>query len=454
MNIMADNATEPTLLLAEDDDGTRAIYTRYLESSGYRVVQARDGEEAVSLMTSDIPLAILDLQMPGLTGLDCVRDFRERFAASKSIVISALGEIPDAVEAIKLGAADFIAKPCDKKHLLGRVSQVLGGATAVDSRNEARTPPDSISQSAKSRELQSRIGRVAEIDSSILILGESGTGKTTLARQIHEQSAQQDGPFVAVNCASLPRDLIESELFGHVKGAFTGAVEHRAGRAEDADGGTLFLDEIGDLPIDLQPKLLTFLQERVFQRVGSNQEVRVNVRVIAATHQDLQQLCQQRMFREDLYYRLNVIQLQVAPLRDRVEDIVPIAQTVLRQIADRRGQAPPEFSCKAISSLERHSWPGNIRELENVLERASVFCSGSTIQVADLEFDDGCSAPGSVSDEHPFEGRTLDEIEEQVLKSALRRHDGNRARVARELGLSERSIYNKIRKLDLNSSRD
>jgi DNA-binding NtrC family response regulator len=289
-----------------------------------------------------------------------------------------------------------------------------------------------------------RLEKIALLDSTALLTGESGTGKTTVARMIHERSARKKMPFVAVNCASLPSELIDAELFGHARGSFTGAVSDRPGRADAADGGTLFLDEIGDLPLELQPKLLTFLQDRTFHRIGDNLPRSVDVRIIAATHRDLRELCRKGVFREDLYFRLNVLGLTVPPLRDRPHDIIDMTAEILNRICRQRLSAPFELEPAAAEALQQYHWPGNVRELENVLENASAFCEDHQIRLTDLNLSD---SPGA---HHvptlTLAGKTLAEIERLAILETLSHCEGNKAQAARVLGISEKSIYNKMRR--------
>jgi DNA-binding NtrC family response regulator len=298
-----------------------------------------------------------------------------------------------------------------------------------------------------SQHLYAQILRVAQVDSTVLLTGESGTGKSTIARMIHLRSSRHNGPFVAVNCGSLPRDLIDAELFGHAKGAFTGAIENRPGRAEAADGGTLFLDEIGDLPLELQPKLLTFLQERTFYRIGSNRLRNVDVRVISATHTNLLEMSESADFRPDLFFRLAVLRLQVPSLCDRRSEIRAMATRILKRIANCRGTPVLRISKAACRALEQYKWPGNIRELENVLENAAAFIESGDIQVSDL-----CLSPhqrGSSSTDaktSPLLGKTLAEIECEAIVCALQHFNGNKSQTATALGISLRSVYNKMRR--------
>lgn len=303
-------------------------------------------------------------------------------------------------------------------------------------------------------EMQRQVQRIAQTTLTTLLTGESGTGKSTIAKQIHSLGPRADEPFVVVNCASLPRELIEAELFGHARGAFTGAISDREGRIEAANGGTLLLDEIGDMPIELQPKLLTFLQDQTFQRIGSNQVMQADVRVIAATNQDLVELCRERRFREDLYFRLNVLSLHVAPLRDRREAVPELVQHVLVRIAEQVGEPVSALEPEALHALMHYDWPGNIRELENILQRACLFRRDEMIRLGDLTFDQFAAADEStgalpVPRGFTFAGKTLSEIEKIALVETLEACSGNKAKAARNLGISERSIYNKLKRYEL-----
>ncbi len=315
-----------------------------------------------------------------------------------------------------------------------------------------KIPPNAVDQprhrftwtSPAAKKLFVRLEKIALLDSTALLTGESGTGKTSVARMIHERSSRLQMPFVAVNCASLPSELIDAELFGHARGSFTGAVSDRPGRADAADGGTLFLDEIGDLPLELQPKLLTFLQDRTFHRIGDNLPRSVDVRIIAATHRDLRDLCRQGVFREDLYFRLNVLGLHVPPLRERPHDIMDMAAEILNRICRQRLSAPFTLEPAAAEALQQYHWPGNVRELENVLENASAFCEDHLIRRSDLNLSD---LPAAQDVPNPtLGGKTLAEIEKLAILDTLTYCDGNKAQAARVLGISEKSIYNKMRR--------
>ena len=449
------------ILVADDDPVTLEVLAHYLNAAGYQTTTARDGREATERMSAEISVACFDLEMPHASGLDCLRFVRKNFRDANVIMVSGRGDIQDAVSAMKEGAFDYITKPFDREELLARVNQACwAGRLARDNRNlreaVSSAPPtcDFVARSQVSQELVRQIAKVGALDSTVLITGESGTGKTTVARMIHQSGERANGPFVTVNCASLPRDLVEAELFGHAKGAFTGAIHDRPGRAEIADGGTLFLDEIGDLPLELQPKLLTFLQDRTVQRIGSNRVQTVDVRLIAATHQDLARMCRDRRFREDLYFRLNVIAIRMPALREHLEDLPEMANQILQRIGRRRGQPALTIEPAAESALLTHGWRGNVRELENVLERASAFCDSNVIRVSDLMFSStGFDTVSPVAMMQPtaqqLANRTLDDLEKQAIIETLQSCSGNKAEAARRLGVSEKSIYNKMKRFGI-----
>ena len=451
----ATTAPRGYVLLADDDPVTLKLVDHHLKHAGFTTRLAADGEEALARLDAEVAVAIFDLQMPKMGGLDCLRKARERFPDLPVLIISQAGEIRDAVEAIKQGAFEFISKPIDPDELLARIQQAERSVELAAENRQLRqavgTPSISaeiVGSSPFSTWLADRAKKMATLDSTVLITGESGTGKTTVARMIHHLGPRRSGPFIAVSCAALPRDLIEAELFGHVKGAFTGAVSDRPGRAEMADGGTLFLDEIGDLPLELQPKLLTFLQDRTVQRIGGTATRSVDVRVIAATHQDLEARSKKGEFRQDLFFRLAVLTLPMMSLRERPEDIPVFAEHVLSRIAAKRGEKPYQLVEGAVDQLAAHPWPGNIRELENVLERASAFCEEGRIAPADLGLFESPAGHTSASSSK-LAGLTLAEIERRAIIETLAACSGNKKAAARSLGIDEKSIYNKMKRLEI-----
>jgi DNA-binding NtrC family response regulator len=449
-----DSAKSQTVLIADDDPVTRKLVDHHLREAGFQTRLAADGDEAVARLDSSLSAAIFDLQMPRRNGLDCLKFAREQFPDLPVLIISQVGEIRDAVNAIKQGAFEFISKPIDPDELLARLRQAKHTAELSSENRQLRQAVQSpaiaaelIGASTFTQWLQERVGKMAQLDATVLITGESGTGKTTVARMIHNLGPRRQGPFVAVSCAALPRDLVEAELFGHVRGAFTGALNDRPGRAEMAHGGTLFLDEIGDLPLELQPKLLAFLQDRTVQRIGAIDSKIVDVRVIAATHVDIKSRSEKGLFRQDLFFRLAVLTLPMLPLRDRRDDVVPLAQHVLARIAEKRGGKAYHLVEEAARSLVEYAWPGNIRELENILERATAFCEDHQLELADLGLE-GCN-PTDLPPPQSLAGMTLAEIERRALIETLRHLSGNKKAAARMLGIDEKSVYNKMRRLDI-----
>jgi DNA-binding NtrC family response regulator len=444
------------LLVADDDPVTRTLLRRHLEPLGFAIRDAVDGAAALQMADDDVLVALVDLQMPKVSGLECLKRLKKQWPDIQVLMISGEGEISDAVAAMKQGASDYLSKPFDPEKLRARVQQAIRSAELARERSSLKQVVGGqlpqvapVIVSSASRKLWERAETVAALDEPVLIVGPSGTGKTTIARSIHQMSGRTSGPFVSVSCAALPRDLIEDQLFGHDRHAFTGADSARAGLAEVADGGTLFLDEIGDLPLDLQPKLLTFLDDHSFRRLGGTRDIRVDVRVIAATHQDLESMVRERTFRLDLFYRLNTFKLEIPPLAGREEDILELARRILTGIAERRHTPIPQLSRDAERALTSYAWPGNIRELDNVLQRASAFARGD-----ELTPDDLMLTPTPIRATKPTDsqlpslaGYTLEEIETRAILDTLAECDGNRAAAARRLGISERTMYNKMKRL-------
>jgi DNA-binding NtrC family response regulator len=448
---------KPQVLVADDEETLRTLLRYNISKLGYEVIVAEDGRQAIDLMTEDIAACLLDLKMPVLDGLAALESIKRTYPEVPVVMISAHGQVKDAVEAIRRGALDYVTKPFDLDELLAIVRQAVTvgrglkeGARLHQAVSTSRPEGEFGGTSDAASRLRGQVEKIASLGSTVLITGESGTGKSLLARVIHYSGARAKGPFISVSCPSLPRELLESEMFGHERGAFTGALQRRIGRAEMAEGGTLFLDEVGDLPLSLQPKLLTFLQDRVFQRVGGSENIEADVRVIAATNADLAEKVRNREFREDLFFRLNVIPLRLPPLRSRREDIVPLAEAFLDSVARERKTRPCRIGAEARGVLERYHWPGNVREMENVLERASAFASDGVIQRNDLPEDllaaDGASeASGPASDSAgglQLGGIPLAALEETALRQTLELCRGNKTEAARRLGVSGKTIYN------------
>ena len=456
-------------VLAIDDDpvALRAL-EGHLSKIGCVVTTASNGSEGLESVSTDMSVALIDLRMPGLSGLDCLDYLNEHHPSIAVIILTASSEVDSAVEAMKQGAFQYLAKPFNPKALQVHVSKAHQSWKITNensSLKDALSLPQTPTQSVKTKtdfgeELLETVHRIATLNSTVFIGGESGTGKTTVARMIHQQGDRAVAPFVSVNCASLPRDLIESVPFGHVKVPFTGAVKDRIGKTEIANGGTLFLDEIGDLPLDLQPKLLTFLQDRVIQRIGCNENRALDVRLIVATHRDLAAMCQESRFRQDLFYRLNVLSISLRPLRERPETIEQIAKSTIETLCQRESKPAKVLTGQAAAVLKAHHWPGNIRELENVLERAVAFSKSNELRAEDLKFDktsltssphENQSTPQSTPT-YSLAGKTLEEIERQAIIATLDACNGNKAKSARMLAISEKSIYNKMRRLKIQYS--
>lgn len=454
----------PQVLVADDEETLRTLLKYNISKLGYDVLVANNGRHAVDLMNEDVAACVLDLKMPELDGLGALEAIKRDFPETPVVMISAHGEVKDAVEAIKRGALDYVTKPFDLEELLAVVRQAVqlgrelkDGARLQQAVGTSRPTGEFGGTSEAANRLRSQVEKIADLNSTVLITGESGTGKSLLARVIHYSSARAKGPFISVSCPSLPRELLESEMFGHEKGAFTGALQRRIGRVEMAEGGTLFLDEVGDLPLSLQPKLLTFLQERIFQRVGGSENIDADVRIIAATNADLTEKVRNREFREDLFFRLNVIPLKLPPLRVRREDILPLAESFLASVARERGARPCSIHPEARRVLEKYHWPGNVREVENVLERASAFAASGMIvrddlpeELLALDTAPETPAPDTAGvSELRLGGIPLATLEEKALRQTLELCNGNKTEVARRLGVSGKTIYNMMARYGL-----
>jgi two-component system response regulator HydG len=461
------DAPSATLLVADDDPAVRQSLERTLIREGYGVVLAPDGQAALErLQQGGVDLVLSDLKMPGLTGLELLSRGKAVAPDVDFVMLTAFGTVEEAVRAMKDGATDFLTKPFQRAQLIKVVRQALERRALIAQNRDLQQrlddllrQGDMIGVSPVFRQLMTLIDQVADSSATVLIQGESGTGKELLARAIHDRSSRRAGPFVAVNCAALPETLLESELFGYEKGAFTGAAGRKEGRFELADGGTLFLDEVADLSPVTQPKILRVLQEGEFERVGGTKTIRVDVRIVTATNQDLATLVRERRFREDLFYRLNVITIVAPPLRDKREDIPVLAEHFLRVYAAKNNRRLDGVSDEAMACLEAYSWPGNVRELENVMERAVVLARGARIELADLPdsvverpvmmvagSESSSAEPGGP--ERFFKirvGTPLAEIEQRVLEETLRMTKGNKALTARILGIDPTTVFRKLR---------
>lgn len=451
-------STASLILIANDDPTLRRALRPLLESAGYKVLEANGGREAVAHVSENVAVVLLDPSTPDLPGLDCIRYIRTHYPDTQVIAISDGGNPRDAVAALKEGVFEYLTKPCNREELMIHLHQaVQAGKLSRDNRElrQAVSSPVAAAELAGSspemRTVRAQIERYAQLTSNVLIAGGIGTGKTSAAQLIHRNSPRRAEPFVSVNCGALPRDLIEAELFGHVQGAFAGVTGDRPGRAEIADGGTLFLDEIGDLPLELQPKLLDFLQDHTIRRIGSNVTRHVDVRVIAATNRTLIAMCRQGRFREDLYNRIDVLSLGMPLLREHRTDIPELAFEMLHRIARRRDWPPFVLTDDALHALQQHDWPGNARELENSLERASASCTDATIRRKDIVLDRLYTNTRNHNDPEQLglAGMTLAAIERRAVIETLRSCGGNKVKTARQLGVSEKTIYNKIKQYKL-----
>jgi two-component system response regulator HydG len=440
------------LLVADDDPGLRESLQRTLAREGYEVVLASDGRAALErLQGGGIDLIVTDLKMPGLTGLELLRAAKAIAPDIDVILLTAFGTVEEAVKAMKDGAYDFLTKPFRREQLIKLIDKALERRELIE-KNRAlqRRLDDLLAQGAvigaspAFRRLMTLVEQVADSSATVLVQGESGTGKELVARTIHQRSPRRSGPFVAVNCAALPETLLESELFGYERGAFTGAAGRKEGRFELADGGTLFLDEVADLSPVTQPKILRVLQEGEFERLGGTRTLRVDVRFVAATNQDLGQMVKDKRFREDLYYRLNVITITVPPLRERREDIRLLAQHFVRVYAAKNNRALEGLTDEALGRLEGYSWPGNVRELENVIERGVVLARGPLVDVADLPEEIAGATPLPEGVLSIRIGTPLAEVEARLLEETLRVTGGNKTLTARLLGIDPRTVSRKL----------
>jgi DNA-binding NtrC family response regulator len=465
----------PRIVLADDELNLRKVLGAILHRDGYEVLEAADGEQALGLVDSSVAALITDLKMPKLDGMGLLRRVVADQPEVPVIMITAHGSVDSAVEAVKLGAFDYIEKPFEQSQIRQVVEKAI-----KQHESDRRAPRAQLARSGPGRyglvgqsqvleQVYAVIEKVADTPSTVLISGESGTGKELVARALHANSSRKDGPFIKINCAAIPKTLVESELFGYEKGAFTGAVGSKPGRFELADGGTLFLDEVGEIPVEMQVKLLRVLQESEFERVGGIKTIKVDVRLVTATNRDLQKEVASGNFREDLFYRLNVVPVQLPPLRDRKGDIPLLVEHFVSKFNERLKKKVTRVEDDALERLVAHPWPGNIRELENVLERTLLFCEGSSIRARDLPPElsglspaapsDAPSRPLDTSPSKPTDTRAsslkemvrqeTERLERELIVRALDETGGNVTQAARKLKISRKSLQNKMKEFGL-----
>ncbi|MBW2708816.1 MAG: sigma-54-dependent Fis family transcriptional regulator [Deltaproteobacteria bacterium] len=465
-----------TILIIDDDDQLRVSFQRLLTEEGYSVDSAPSGEAGLNLMKSITPdLVVLDMRLPGMNGLETFRRIHAIEPKLPVIIMTAFGTTETAIEATKMGAFDYILKPFDIPEMLGIIEQALEAGRFMRSPVDVNATPDNVSREAivgRSKPMQDvykAIGRVSPTDATVLIRGESGTGKELVARAIYQHSLRAEKPFLVINCVAIPENLLESELFGYEKGAFTGASHRRVGKIEQADGGTVFLDEIGDMPSSIQAKVLRLLQEKSIERLGGRGTISVDVRIIAATNRNLEKALSEGRFREDLYYRLKVVTISLPPLRERPDDIPLLIEYFLARSAADFGMENPGITEEAISALNGYSWPGNVREIGNTLHKALIFNRGGPVRAEDISpaisgMDAGTGANNetteaaitkwahealSSKDTVNLFDSCMDRFAAILIREALNLTGGNRSRAAKLLDLSRPTLHSKIEKFGL-----
>ena len=450
----------PTILIIEDEAKMRRLLELNLGEDGFKTLSAGDAETGLKLLESEpVHLVLTDLKLPGMSGLELLQTAKQQHPALPIVVMTAFGSVETAVEAMKAGASDYVLKPFSLAEMRMVVHKELDNSRLREENRSLRealwqkySHPNIVAISPKMQEVLATVERVAPTNSTVLLGGESGVGKDLIARAIHEKSRRASGPFVKINSTAIPENLLESELFGYERGAFTGATTSKPGKFELADKGTLFLDEIGDVPAATQVKLLRVLQEREFERLGGTRTVKVDVRLIAATNRDLRAALEEGTFREDLYYRLNVVPIDIPPLREHKEDIPGLASLFLARFAKDSGRELRAISPAAIQLLLEHYWPGNVRELQNVIERASALAAGGQLEASDIQLDSPRNRGNAASDRFLPDGMTLDQWEDDMIREALKRAGGNKSRAARLLGLSRNALRYRLSKIGIDDN--
>jgi len=448
---------EPRILVIDDEENMVLLFKEILEKEGYKVLTSLDGNEALRIASENpIDLIVSDLSMPEMDGIEVLERIKPVQPDIPFIILTGFGTIETAVKAMKLGAYDYITKPIHRDHLLVTVKKAIEYRKLTqevrrlkEDAFETASFDNIIGKSKRMHEIFRLIRRVADSTSTVLLQGESGTGKELFARAIHFHSPRKNGPFIAVDCVSIPETLLESELFGHTRGAFTGAVRAKKGLFEEASGGTLFLDEVGDMSLNFQAKLLRAIQEGEVRPVGSSETIKVDVRIVAATNKNLKDQMEKKNFREDLYYRLAVAPITIPPLRERKEDIPLLSRHFLEKFSRRK--PPPQLTPEVLGILLNHSWPGNVRELENLMERAALLCEGAEVEPSHLSFEtEGIpSLKGETIPLKKATEKTVKIIEKEKIMQALAAAGGNKAQAAKILGISRGTLYNKLRELGI-----
>ncbi len=452
----------PTVLIVEDEAKMRRLLELNLGEDGFVTLSAGDAETGLRFLREEaVDIVITDLKLPGMGGLDFLHQVKQMNPALPVIVMTAYGSVETAVDAMKSGASDYVLKPFSLAEMRLVIRKELDVQRLRQENRSLREAlgqryqhPNIVAQSAKMQEVLATVERIAPTNTTVLLGGESGVGKDLIARAIHEKSRRASGPFIKINSTAIPETLIESELFGYEKGAFTGATTSKPGKFELADKGTLFLDEIGDVPPATQVKLLRVLQEREFERLGSTRTVKIDVRLVAATNRDLRAALEQGTFREDLYYRLNVVPIDIAPLRERKEDIPELVKLFIARFSADSGKNAIGIAPDAVQILLAYHWPGNVRELQNVIERACALAARPVLEAADIRLDALRTKADTANDNFLPPGMTLEQWEDDMIREALRRANGNKSQAARLLGLSRNALRYRLSKIGISDDAD